>query len=40
MLQQSALEAVRNWTYKPYMLDGVPEEVITTINVFFPQGLI
>lgn len=32
-LQQSALDAVRQWTYKPYLLNGEPVEVRTTIHV-------
>ncbi len=35
MLQQAAIAAVRNWVYKPYMLDNQPTEVETTINVDF-----
>jgi TonB family protein len=34
-LQQAALTAVRQWTYSPYMLNNVPVEVETTINVVF-----
>ena len=34
-LQQSALDAVRQWTYKPYLLNGDPVEVETTINVVY-----
>jgi TonB family protein len=34
-LQQSALDAVRQWTYKPYLLNGEPIEVKTTINVTY-----
>jgi len=34
-LQQSALDAVRQWTYKPYLLNGDPVEVETTINVIY-----
>jgi TonB family protein len=33
MLRASALDAVRQWTYKPYLLNGQPTEVETTINV-------
>lgn len=32
-LQQSALDAVRQWTYTPVLLNGAPVEVETTINV-------
>jgi protein TonB len=38
MLQQNALEAVRQWRYRPYMLNGEPVEVDTTINVVFNLG--
>ena len=34
-LQQSALDAVRQWVYKPYLLNGQPVEVMTTINVTY-----
>ena len=35
MLYQSAIDAVRQWRYKPYLLNGEPVEVGTTINVVF-----
>ena len=38
MLQQSALDAVRQWRYRPYLLNGEPIEVETTINVVFTLG--
>jgi protein TonB len=38
MLQQSALDAVSSWRYKPYVLDGEPVEVETTVNVVFTLG--
>ena len=34
-LQRSALDAARQWTYKPYLLNGNPMEVDTTITVNF-----
>jgi len=34
-LQQSSLDAVRQWTYKPFLLNGNPIEVETTINVTY-----
>lgn len=34
-LQQSALDAVRQWTYKPYFLNGQPVEVETIINIIY-----
>jgi TonB family protein len=37
-LQQSALDAVRQWIYKPYLLDGEPVEVETTINIIYNLG--
>lgn len=37
-LQQSALDAVRQWTYKPYLLNGDPIEVKTTVNVVYSLG--
>jgi periplasmic protein TonB len=38
MLQQAAIDAVRSWRYKPYLLNGTPVEVETTINVIFNLG--
>jgi protein TonB len=35
MLAPAALEAVKQWRYKPYFLNGEPVEVDTTINVNF-----
>jgi len=35
MLAPAALEAVKQWRYKPYYLNGEPVEVDTTINVNF-----
>lgn len=35
MLTQAALDAVRQWRYKPYYLNGEPVEVDTTITVNF-----
>ena len=35
MLVQAALDAVRQWRYKPYYLNGEPVEVDTQINVNF-----
>lgn len=35
MLQQAALDAVSTWRYRPYMLNGQPIEVETTVNVVF-----
>lgn len=37
-LAQAALDAVRTWEYKPYLLNGQPVEVETTINVIFTLG--
>jgi len=38
MLQQAALDAVRQWRYKPYLLNNDPVEVETTVNVIFSLG--
>jgi protein TonB len=35
MLQLAALNAVRQWRYKPYLLNGEPVAVETTVNVIF-----
>jgi protein TonB len=35
MLQQAALDAVSQWRYRPYLLNGQPVDVETTINVVF-----
>jgi protein TonB len=35
MLQQAAIDAVSAWRYRPYLLNGEPLEVETTINVIF-----
>ena len=35
LLQQAALETVRKWTYRPYVLNNMPVKVETTINVVF-----
>lgn len=34
-LQQAALDAVKQWQYRPYLLNGEPVEVETTVNVDF-----
>ena len=38
MLQQAAMDAVRTWRYKPYLLNNEPVEVETTVNVIFTLG--
>jgi len=38
LLQQAALEAVKDWRYRPYLLMGEPVEVQTTVNVIFTLG--
>jgi len=38
MLQQAAVDAVRSWRYRPYLLNGDPVEVETTVNVVFTLG--
>ena len=37
-LQQAALDAVRQWIYRPYLLNDTPVEVETTINVVVPPS--
>ena len=34
-LDQSAIDAVRQWTFQPYLLNGDPVEVKTTINIIY-----
>jgi TonB family protein len=34
-LQQSAIDAVRQWRWQPYLLNGDPIEVLTTINIVY-----
>ena len=38
MLAPSAIEAVRQWRYKPYILNGEPVAVETQITVNFTLG--
>jgi TonB family protein len=38
MLVPSAMEAVKQWVYKPYLLNGEPTEVDTTITVNYLPG--
>jgi protein TonB len=35
ILVRSAVEAVRNWVYRPTLLNGNPVTVVTTIDVNF-----
>jgi protein TonB len=35
MLVPAAIAAVKQWRYKPYLLNGQPVEVETTITVIF-----
>jgi protein TonB len=35
MLQQAALDAVKTWRYRPYLLNDQPIEVETTVSVIF-----
>lgn len=38
MLRQAAIDAVKGWRYRPYLLDGEPVEVETTVSVTFNLG--
>jgi hypothetical protein len=38
LLQKPAMDAVRQWLYKPYLLDGDPVEVDTQVYVIFNLG--
>jgi periplasmic protein TonB len=38
ILQQAALDAVKTWRYRPYMLNQQPVEVETTVNVVFSMS--
>ena len=38
MLRQAALDAVKTWRYRPYLLNNEPVEVETTVNVIFALG--
>ncbi len=38
LLQQAALDAVKQWRYRPYLLNGEPVEVDTKINIIFTLG--
>ena len=35
MLLQAAIDSVKQWVYRPYLLAGNPVEVLTTVNVIF-----
>jgi protein TonB len=37
MLDQAALDAVRQWEYRPYLLNGMPTPVVTTVTVRFTR---
>jgi protein TonB len=37
MFQKSAMDAVRTWRFKPYMIDNVAREFRTTLEVTFDQ---
>jgi protein TonB len=37
LLDQAALDAVRQWEYTPTLLNGVPVPVVTTITVNFTR---
>jgi len=38
MLVAAAIEAVRRWRYRPFLLNGEPVEVSTSITIVFSLG--
>lgn len=38
MLRKSYIDAVSRWVYRPYMLNGVPVPVMTTVTLNFEFG--
>jgi peptidyl-prolyl cis-trans isomerase A (cyclophilin A) len=38
LLRQAAVDSVQQWRYRPYLLNGEPVEVRTTVNVIFILG--
>jgi protein TonB len=38
ILQEAVVKAVRKWTYRPYLLNGEPTELETTITSVFALG--
>jgi protein TonB len=38
LLTSAAMDAVRTWRYRPYLLNGEPIEVETTVRVVFHLG--
>ena len=38
LLDQAALDAVRQWQYRPSLLNGVPTAVVTTVTVKFTRS--
>ncbi len=38
LLQQSALATVKTWQYQPYLLNGQPARVISTVNLVYQLG--
>jgi TonB family protein len=38
MLRSAATEAVSKWRYRPYLVNGEPVEVVTTVSVDFILG--
>ena len=38
LLVSSAINAVKEWRYQPYLLNGTPVEVETNITIYFHLG--
>lgn len=36
--KESAIKAVKQWTYTPYLENGIPVSVETTVMVFYPSA--
>ena len=38
LLAQAAIDAVKQWRYKPYLLNGVPVEIDSRITINFTMS--
>jgi protein TonB len=37
LLNQAAIDAVKQWVYRPVLLNGQPVDIVTTITVNIPN---